>query len=484
LFVSQVLYHWDSVNFAYALRELDVIQEQPQPPGYILYVWLARLVDVFFGDAQAVMVCISVVASALAVAALFYLGRAMYERRTGLIAAAFLASSPLFWFYGEIALPHSLDMLLVIVSLWWLYETMRGQTRYLYPAIVMLAVAGGVRQQTLIFMAPLIVFSLRRVGWRRFVAAGALGAVLCLAWFIPLAASSGGVGPYLDKVDSFSRQFDVHTSVLMGAGMSGVRYNLRKWVPYTLYGWSVAFLPFAAYVVAQLWRKERPREWEKGWFFALWLLPTLLFYTFVHMGQQGLVFVFLPALLLWGARGLACLLQHRSPRALHVLVAVIVAFNVALFCLGPEYPLGQDSPRLLTRSTLVNSDHYYGDRFDAIENNLSPSSTAIMAINWHHVEYYLPDYALLPVDIASQQTRNIGPTEEPVSISLQDLGLAPGADDLVNVVLFDDLFALTGDAPAWAQSSGLAHGGQIKVLTLPLDYTLYRQEHVVDVREP
>jgi hypothetical protein len=162
----------------------------------------------------------------------------------------------------------------------------------------------------------------------------------------------------------------------------------------------------------------------------------------------------------------------------------MVAFNVALFCLGPEYPLGQDGTRLLTRSTLVNTDRYYQDRFDAIEKNFSPSSTAIMAVNWHHVEYYLPDYALLPVDIASQQTRNIGLAGEQVTTSLQDLGLVPGPDNLINVVLFDDQFTLSGDAPAWAQNANLAHGGHIKVLTLPLDYALYRQEHVVDVREP
>ena len=37
-FRSHVLYHWDSVNFAYAMRRFDVIAEQPQPPGYIAYV--------------------------------------------------------------------------------------------------------------------------------------------------------------------------------------------------------------------------------------------------------------------------------------------------------------------------------------------------------------------------------------------------------------------------------------------------------------
>ena len=56
-FRRRVLYHWDSVNFAYAILEFSVAKEQPQPPGYIVYVWLCRLVDLLFGDAQATMGC-------------------------------------------------------------------------------------------------------------------------------------------------------------------------------------------------------------------------------------------------------------------------------------------------------------------------------------------------------------------------------------------------------------------------------------------
>jgi len=54
-FRSQVLYHWGSVNFAFAMQRFDVAAEQPQPPGYIAYVWLCRLVDLLFHDLQVTM---------------------------------------------------------------------------------------------------------------------------------------------------------------------------------------------------------------------------------------------------------------------------------------------------------------------------------------------------------------------------------------------------------------------------------------------
>lgn len=476
-FRSQILYHWDSVNFAYAMGEFSVAKEQPQPPGYIVYVWLCRAVDRLFGDAQTTMVWISVVASALAVVALYYLGRAMFDARAGRVAALFLATSPLFWFYGEIALPHSLDMLLVILGVWWLYETMQGKRRYLFPAIAVMAVAGGVRQQTLVFLAPLILFALRKVGWQRFIIAGALGIVICLAWFVPLMALNGGASGYFEAMGAFTDRFNATTSVLAGGGWWGVQRNLIKLTLYTLFGWSVALLPFAASLITRVRKGEWPRRWEKAIFFALWLLPTLVFYTIIHMGQQGLTFVFLPALLLWGARALVRLFESGSRQRLAAVTAALLAVNIGIFGLMPQYPLPTDRVRLLTRSTLVETDRYYADRFAAIEANFAPESTVILAANWHHVEYYMPRYTLLPMDVIAKwelgegQVTNVA--DEHQELSGQDLGLRPNADSRISIVIFDEALSPFNDTPHLSRAIELAHGGQLQAFELLPDQYFY-----------
>jgi len=48
-------------------------------------------------------------------------------------------------------------------------KPLRGDHHYLYPAIV---AAGGARQQTLIFLGPMMPFAMLRVGWRRFIISG------------------------------------------------------------------------------------------------------------------------------------------------------------------------------------------------------------------------------------------------------------------------------------------------------------------------
>lgn len=482
---SQILYHWDSVNFAYAMREFNVAKEQPQPPGYIVYVWLCRLVDLLFSDAQVTMVWVSVFASALAVAALFCLGRSMFDRRIGLIAALFLTTSPLFWFYGEIALPHILDTLMVIVSVWWLYKVMQGDHRYLYPVAAIMAVAGGIRQQTVIFLAPLLLFALRRVGWQRFLTAGALGAVICLAWFVPLMTLSEGFSNYMRVMGTFTRRFQSTTSVFMGAGWWGVRRNLLKLTMYTYYGWGVALVPGVAYAVSRLRRREWPQRWEKPIFLLLWIVPSLIFYTIVHMGQQGLIFVFLPALLLLSAVGLMRLLTTQ-PRWLIATTAALMALNAGIFCLVPEYPLGPGTQRLLTRATLVNSDRYYQDRFEAIKARFAPGSTAILAANWHHVEYYLPEYTELPFGVVSKWEKNEGnPRGNPQEVVATPTGLGLQLDGRgqVAVVIFDPYLMAFSESPTSAREVLLKHGEGLEYFVLMGEQAFHYGTHSFGVRE-
>lgn len=474
-FRSRILYHWDSVNFAYGMRQFDVLAEQPHPPGYILYVWLCRLVDVVFRDPQATMVVVAIVASGLAVGVLYLLGGAMWDRRTGLVAALLLSSSPLYWFYGEIALPHALDAFLVILSVMLLYRAYRGETRFLWPAVIVLAITGGVRPQSLVFLLPLTVIVAWRGGWRRMLGAGAIGAVVCLAWFVPLVTSCGGLGPYLRKMNEFSFRFLEDTSVLRQAGLAGVLFNTRRIGMYTLYGMAAGLIPAVVGPVIWAARRSEPPRRETWVYLGLWLAPPLLFYGLVHMGQQGLTFVYLPALLLLAAHGLTSL---RGNRRVVAVTLALVLMNGVLFCLGPEYVLGQ---RLLTRAALVNADRYYGDRFSAVREAFAPQEAVIVALRWHHLEYYLPTYSLLRLSQGGpghphELYAYHWPGEE--GLTLADLGLASGVGHEVSVILFDEEIMTSASL---ADSVPLSSGDSLRVLRLEDGQRLCYQEGMLEV---
>ncbi len=466
-FVSQYLYHWDSVNMAFGILHFDVLDGAPQFPGYIVYIALAQLVNGLFGDPQRTMVFISIVASGLSVVALFYLGRDLFNPTTGLIAALFLLGSPLFWFYGEIALPHTLDLFTVVLSVWLLYRIMIGQTRWLWWTVVFLALVGGFRQQTLMFLAPLAVYTCWRLGVVRIVLSLILGVAVTLAWFIPLMVYSNGIQTYLAGSAAYSAAFFNTTSLLAGAGMFGLRRNLVKLIPYTLYAGALALLPLVLWLP---WLR-RPRDWltnRKFWVFILWIAPPLAFYIIIHMGQQGLVFVFLPALLLASAEALYRLLCA-YPARLWGAVAVTTLVGAAIFIFMPTYPLGETGPKLLTYSTLRDSDRLLHNQITTVREFFSPDSTLLLASNWRHVQYYLPEYRFARFDVGAKYEVDAGQASGADFVNqpqnAAQLGLS-GENGWQVVVMDDNLRSFSANV---LQNVGAADGFQLPYLALGAD---------------
>jgi 4-amino-4-deoxy-L-arabinose transferase-like glycosyltransferase len=428
------------VNFASAIYEFDIANESPHPPGYIIYVWLTRTVNLIFHDPQMTMVSISMFSSALAVVGLYYLGRLMFNQRIGLIASLFLATSPIFWFYGEIALPHTLDMVFVILSVLMLYKIIHRDYRFLYPAIVTIAIAGGLRPQTLVFLLPLVMFSLRKAGVRRIVIAGLTGAATCLIWFLPLINASGGLLEYLNIMKIFGDRFQETTSIFMGAGLVGLQRNTAKVVLYTLYGLSLTIFPMLAYCLGVLTKYFRTNIDEKKLFIAFWILPALVFYLIIHMGQQGLIFVYLPALFLLAAFAIDRIFIERRFLLVSGIICILF-FNISVFLFLPEYPFGSETQRMLTHDTLKNSDLYFQVRFEAIEYNFEANRTGIVAWNWRHPGFYLPEYPRIPLDFA--KWGKIGALKDQRYLTVHDLGYELGEAESMYLVLFDEGLELT-----------------------------------------
>lgn len=233
-------------------------------------------------------------------------------------------------------------------------------------------------------------------------------------------------------------------------------------------------VPGVLYAIARLWRREWPKRWGKLIFLLLWFAPAWTYYAIVHMGQQGLVFVFLPVLLLISAVGLTRLLLVH-PRRLTAAAIILVMVNVGIFCLSPEYPVGGNRLRLLTRTALVNSDRYYQDRFEAIESVFAPESTAILAASWHHVEYYLPSYSSVHLDLGAKWERDEGEltsTTQEAIVAPTELGLQLDGQGRATIVVFDPSLTTFIKDPVPVYGLPLMHGGTLEYLVLAGDQTL------------
>jgi uncharacterized membrane protein len=85
------------------------------PPLHHIVLWLTVRV---FGDGELAVRLPSLIAGTLVIPALYLLGRELYDRRTGLVAASFGAASPLLIWYSQEARMYAFVTLFGLLALW------------------------------------------------------------------------------------------------------------------------------------------------------------------------------------------------------------------------------------------------------------------------------------------------------------------------------------------------------------------------------
>jgi hypothetical protein len=402
-FLTRYLYHWDAVNFALALRKFDINIHQPQPPGYVLYVMLGRVAAAIIPDANTALIGVSILSAILAAVGLYLLGKRMFDMSTGAAASLMLLFSPLVWFYSLIAKPNIVDAPLVTWCALLLWDVMRSNRRMILPAAIVLGLAGGFRQQTLVFLAPLAVYAFRKLPFSRMLLGGGVTALVFLASFVPMVIATGGLAQYQAAMAGLQSSFFVHTSIFMGGGLAGLVSNVTKWVTFTAYALLLAGVPLGLWLLARLRQAPRALRDERTWFILFWALPSLLFYTLIHMGSHGLIFTFLPAVVLLAGKGLADLSAGRGKMALPAALLVILLVNVFAFAVMPEQPVPGRGFHVVNLRTLRENDRAYTAKFDTLRSDFDPATTLVVTEEWRHAQYYLPEYWVLSAPCSSSE---------------------------------------------------------------------------------
>lgn len=421
-FVSNALVNWDAVQFALATRSFDIARHQPHPPGYILYVGWGRLLTWLTGDANAAFVLTSLIAGSLAVALLYVLGREMIGARTALLAATLFALSPLVWYYSIVALTYAVESLFLLMVAWlcwralaacpdpacpscvggtWLGRGGGGERPVLLAALV-LGLAGGVRQSTLVLLLPLWLYAATRRGRRAFWRGWAVLAVTCLAWFVPLVWLAGGPLEYLNDGLSLLGFVGSKTSVLSG-GLNAVLGNLAQVGGGMLVGLNLGIVLFGLAFVrrASLRHRLSRRHWAV---LALWAGPALAIFVLGHIGQVGYLLLILPAACLvlalyveTAGRGIAPVLGLTDGRATALVTGVLATAHVATVMLAPStaHALLRD-PVAASMVDVRDNDRFWTE-LPPFLARFTPQEAIVLAEaspwgSFRHAGYYLTGY--------------------------------------------------------------------------------------------
>jgi hypothetical protein len=504
-----MLYNWDAVQFALALKEYDVAKHQPHPPGYILYVAAGRLFDTLFHDPTLSYVVLAVVASGAATLVVYFLALALYDRPTAVTAASLLAVSPLFWFYGSVGLTYAGEALFACLIAYLAYGTLRGSDRHLYLSALALGVAGGMRQSVLLVLFPLWlasaawgIRSMPRIG----LAAGLLVLVV-LSWFLPMIWLTGGLERYLVASNELYASVVRPTSVFGAGALEATLTQFRFLLESTAVGLGPLLLAALALPLY-----GRRRGWGRPeWFLVAWVVPPVLVYTLVHFGQAGYVLTFLPALVILLARVLLAALDAAALRLARpghvggrwglvvVVVGVLVFTNGAFFVSARPQPRDFERPPaglvdrlkdnahewLWSRTAAALREHeaVLGGYVNTIRALYEPTETVIItelgnprSYPWlRHAMFYLPEYATYELRVGEAPRGFYAPQSAARMLPTRGNRILV-APRVKRLVWFVDHWDPANPRPEGLQEIALTHGRRVYTLSIgrrPVEYAGY-----------
>jgi 4-amino-4-deoxy-L-arabinose transferase-like glycosyltransferase len=449
-FRSEHIFHGDS----YGLAAGALFTLTAHPPGFIGYGMLVRAAYFFTDDVNLAFVVINALATGMATALTYLLGKAMFSRSVGLIAAAFYGSSLCTSYFSVVALTYAAEGAFATAAglTGWMSVRQRSFHWLLLHTLV-LGFGGSVRQTTLAFLFPLWLWVCWRAvprWWQRAAAAGVLFVAVAV-WSGPNAerlarywdkepigyiqsvyklqvamkqyydSTSFGVVEYESEAARFhwplaelgvalwnqvvppspDAPLEVRTASAAHA-LRLIRYQTAKLLFY-----GALAMGLAAPLLALLWLPGvrallRP---DRGVFLALWIVPAAAFFALNHLGAWGYLLIFLSALTVIAA---AVLVQLVGPIARRTAIAsVIVVANCAVFLWMRPLPDTSDRNRVINVALLQYGApairaHYARARSRAF--TADPRQLPLECLTDECLKVSLPRDFRLPADLLPART--------------------------------------------------------------------------------
>ncbi len=378
IFLSHWLEDWDSVQFALAIHDFSVLDHQPHPPGYPLYVLMGKLIYFFIRDDLLSLVSLSVIFSSLAVVLLYKLTKHMFDTKTAILASIMLMFIPIFWIFSELPLSNIPGFSLYLLIIYQMYKYHRN----LKIMILISFFAGlslGVRTTEFPIMIGLLGFIIVKNSNLKYLYILPAFALGIAAWFGPVLILTG-VENFQSSLSTITGYATDKSSFSNSLFIENILWNrLEKFISLFKVSFTTPFLIISS--LSLLWlisRKSLLKNFNYQ-FLSVWILFYGILFFILHMfvyydlGLAQYTLAILPPLIIL----VTSILSRKN-----FLLILYLFLVINLIYTSWSYLQHQSQ---ITPPTIAPVIY--------VKNNFSPDNTTLITtFTYRQFQYYAPQF--------------------------------------------------------------------------------------------
>lgn len=150
----------DSIHLTLGIRDFNINDYRPHPPGYPVYIFLGKIFNFFTHDELLAQTILGAICGALSLLVFYFLIFEMFNKKIALMSALIMAVTPLFWIGSLKALTDIPALFFTLLSMYFIYCFIKyKKINNLYIGSLISGISVGVRLQTLFVLFPLLVYA-------------------------------------------------------------------------------------------------------------------------------------------------------------------------------------------------------------------------------------------------------------------------------------------------------------------------------------